>query len=234
MTEDSNRSSDEVDDQLKQALAAAFGDDAIDLLDDALDGNEGSFGETDWDAPGQPSPSETRIEWMQRLTQAIYADRIESDEVIRTKHQEPRHLLFQIGTHLFAVPLTSVQHVERDPKITALPRTPSWLRGVASFRGEILSVTDLRNLLEIEGERPNEGERIVIVQDPGSELTTGLIVDQVLGIRTSGRRDPNEIPEPQFPAVADARAEFDGQMTCLVNVQKLFQSEQLASFSPLS
>ena len=233
MADDPIVSNDRDDDQLKQALLAAFGDDAIDLLDAAIDEDDAlTEDHPDLDAaPELSGETGSRIDWMQQLTQSIYADRIDSDEEIRAVHRELRHLVFQIGGVQFAVPLTSVRHVERDPQVTALPRTPSWLRGVANFRGEIISVTDLRNLLELPGDRPNECERIVIVGDADTGLTTGLIVDTILGIRTADEDSAATSPATTYQEVAKSMVTIDQHPTCLVAVSQLFQSKRLASFS---
>jgi purine-binding chemotaxis protein CheW len=54
---------------------------------------------------------------------------------------------FELGGERYAVPLESVTKIERVPAIIPVPRTPSFIRGIASLRGEIVTVVDLCTVL---------------------------------------------------------------------------------------
>ena len=97
--------------------------------------------------------------------------------------QGPRHVVFQVGDQIFGLPLDGVLEIDRCGEITVLPRTPSWLRGVTNLRGQILSVTDFRNLLEVSDSRQSVGEKIIVVHSEACDASTAVVVDRVIGIR---------------------------------------------------
>src|SRR2546421_8772412 len=64
---------------------------------------------------------------------------------------EPEHpfIRFDIGGEHYAVPLDNVTKIERVPTIVPVPRTPEFVKGIASLRGEIVTVVDLCAVLGV-------------------------------------------------------------------------------------
>lgn len=208
-------SKDRCDDELIQALKAAFGDDAMSLLEEtdqevpaeimaALGGEISTASSVSCELDSfklDPGPSwskenpgnlidvlpcqsdSPRTRWMKNLNAAIYSGRLKSDQ----DNNEPteRLLVFAISDLHYSLPLADVREIARYPKVTALPCTPSWLRGVANFRGQIISVTDFRNLIQDSSQRPTVGEKVVVVHSQEANATTALVVDRVVGIRSA-------------------------------------------------
>jgi len=56
---------------------------------------------------------------------------------------------FIIGEDKFAVNLFDVREIVEASKITPLPHCPSHIRGIIDLRGEITTIIDLRQLLQI-------------------------------------------------------------------------------------
>ncbi|MBI3724813.1 chemotaxis protein CheW [bacterium] len=54
---------------------------------------------------------------------------------------------FELGGEQYAIRLEAVTKIERVPSIVAVPRTPPFVKGIASLRGEVVCVVDLRALL---------------------------------------------------------------------------------------
>ena len=52
--------------------------------------------------------------------------------------------LFELADRLFAVSVSNVREVQREPPITRIPQVPCWVCGVTNLRGTIISVVDLR------------------------------------------------------------------------------------------
>lgn len=194
----------DADDELKNALMAAFGDSGISFLDDDDDFEDipdplpvtadkethesasNSISEAiDWIGDEDDSP---RTRWIKQVSTAILANDIRALSNCGYRAQDTatranRFVLFTIGNQQFGVPLGNVCEIARYPNVTELPRTAAWLRGVANIRGQITSVTDLRNLFEIPNERPASREKIIVVRGNQTAASTALVVEQVLGIR---------------------------------------------------
>src|SRR5207248_11329749 len=56
---------------------------------------------------------------------------------------------FDIGGEHYAVPLDNVTKIGRVPTIVPVPRTPEFVKGIASLRGEIVTVVDLCAVLGV-------------------------------------------------------------------------------------
>ncbi len=106
-----------------------------------------------------------------------------------------RFVLFSVASTCYAVSETFVTEVLRIPKITQIPQTPAWLRGVTNLRGDILSAVDLRAFLGLEATSPHTG-RMLIVRLLDEDLAVGLLVDGVDQIVTL---QPDEIRPPASP-----------------------------------
>jgi purine-binding chemotaxis protein CheW len=88
-------------------------------------------------------------------------------------------VVVRLGTGRFAVELASVAEVGRVPLITRVPGLPSWLSGVANWRGRILPVLDLRPLLGAEASELDAHARLLVLT--GSGVAVGMVVDGVEG-----------------------------------------------------
>ena len=62
--------------------------------------------------------------------------------------REVQLIHFDVGHgRAYGLPLESAAKIERVPRIVPVPRTPPYVRGIASLRGEIVCVVDLAVLL---------------------------------------------------------------------------------------
>lgn len=190
----------ELDGELRDVLAETFGDDALGWLqedDSELDADFAAAAQAmlaeENTVPETAAASNPLGELLDRLSAAVGSDAAVAPSLLQqldgaeTSQVQadlgPRNVVFQVGDQTFGLPLDGVMEIDRCGEITALPRTPAWLRGVTNLRGQILSVTDFRNLLEIEGSRLMVGEKIIVVHSKTHDASTAVVVDRVIGIR---------------------------------------------------
>lgn len=88
-------------------------------------------------------------------------------------------IVIRLGSGKFAVDLAAVAEVGRIPDITRVPGLPTWLAGVANWRGRILPILDLRTLLGADAGPHGSRSRLLVVAD--ATLAVGLLVDAVDG-----------------------------------------------------
>ena len=231
------------DEELKQVLAAAFGADALEMLaeedDDQCDDIplEHLFESIPGLKVNQSPDHEDspKLRWMKELTQSIYADRLSNSTTrdARVAHpdtaRDSRFLVFSIGQQRFGLPLPSVREIGRLSVVTPLPFTPNYLRGVTNLRGEILSVTDFRNLIQDPGRRPPTGEKIIILYSSQQNSETALVVDQVIGIRDLASQPIKDLADanPSMLAVAIGTVTFDEQTTILIEGEQVLDRASL-------
>ncbi|WP_206915673.1 chemotaxis protein CheW [Alicyclobacillus suci] len=85
----------------------------------------------------------------------------------------------RIGDELYGARVEQVMSVERMLDISPVPRTLSYIKGVANLRGTVTPVVDLRERVGLRGQSEvgDDARRIVVVEV--DEMTVGLIVDAV-------------------------------------------------------
>lgn len=89
-------------------------------------------------------------------------------------------VVLRLGASRYAIPLTDVAEVAPVPPVTRLPGTPSWLPGVANWRGRMLPVLDLRPLLGADVVPLATSARLLVVSR--GELVVALVVELVPGV----------------------------------------------------
>ena len=89
---------------------------------------------------------------------------------------------FMLGDTAYAVPVTAVKEVLPYEKITPVPRTPEYLKGVVNIRGTVISVIDFRILFGIPVSEVGKETSIIVseVCNPGeTPFVFGFIADSV-------------------------------------------------------
>ncbi len=98
---------------------------------------------------------------------------------------------FLLGKEHYAVDLFDVREVVEYTSITQLPNTPSYMRGIIDLRGEITTIIDLKERLNIVemSDLPIENSRIIVLDEKITKAKTGILVDDVLAVSTFERTD---------------------------------------------
>jgi purine-binding chemotaxis protein CheW len=137
-------------------------------------------------------------------------------------------LLFRLGEEWYAVPIEGVREIYNEYKVTRIPRVPGFILGVINVRGEIVSVTNLgemmrvpsRTELDIEGLLPSA----IIVSS--EDCVTAIVVDEIGDIVDV----PRESVEPPLSTLDKTQAEFvsgsvyvEGALIGIVNLQKVLE-----------
>lgn len=120
----------------------------------------------------------------------------------QTRPEAPAEVVIvRLGGCRYALPMPAVAEVGRPPAMTRVPGLPSWVAGVANWRGRVLAVLDLRPLLSAEPRQLDRRGRLVVLTRNG--VTAGLLTE---GVEGTARHDPDTV-EPSLahlPAGTDA------------------------------
>jgi len=90
---------------------------------------------------------------------------------------------FTLGHERYAFPSSTVREVFHLTEITALPSLPAFVLGVTNVRGRILSVVDIRRLLDFGDTGLSNLNRAIILS--GSDMELAVLADEVVGVYTS-------------------------------------------------
>jgi purine-binding chemotaxis protein CheW len=92
-----------------------------------------------------------------------------------------KYLTFQLGPEIYGLEILKVQEIVGMMKVTRVPGTPGFVRGVINLRGQVIPVVDMRLKFSMPAKEDNEKTCIIVVQvaADGRRITMGTIVDEV-------------------------------------------------------
>ena len=88
---------------------------------------------------------------------------------------------FRIGDINLVAPLKQVNEILHFPRITVVPGTQRWVKGVANIRGTLLPIIDFQGFLHEKPITHTNRTRVLVVKR--DELSVGLVVSEVLGLK---------------------------------------------------
>ncbi|MBS3957965.1 MAG: purine-binding chemotaxis protein CheW [Xanthomonadaceae bacterium] len=100
---------------------------------------------------------------------------------------------FRIGRHRLVGAFGDVVEILNLPALTPVPGAQPWMLGLANVRGSLYGVVDLKQFLEGERSAVNEGQRCLLVRQPGGNVI--LLVDELYGQRAFNDAQAVERPE---------------------------------------
>ncbi|MBF6025644.1 chemotaxis protein CheW [Lysobacter niastensis] len=89
---------------------------------------------------------------------------------------------YRIGSRRLASNFGEVLEILPIPQVTAVPGAQPWMLGVANVRGNLLPIVDLKQFLEGERTVLHEGQRILLVRQPGGDVA--VLIDELYGQRS--------------------------------------------------
>lgn len=118
-----------------------------------------------------------------------------SGDGARAKSRAGKYLTFALGREEYGLEILKVREIIGYMDITAVPRTPPYVKGVINLRGQVIAVMDLRAKFGMEPAERTDQTCIVVVEIRVGDrnLSTGLIVDrvsEVLDIAAENIEDP--------------------------------------------
>lgn len=140
---------------------------------------------------------------------------------VAVSEHEEQLVAFRLAGETYGVPIALVHEIIRSCEITAIPRTPEYVRGVVNLRGKIVPVIDLRRRLGLPPEEETGATRIVVV-----EVETGIVGMIVDGVSEVLRLTSGQI-EPPSDLVADVDTDLvrgvgkrDSGLVILLDIEK--------------
>ena len=131
---------------------------------------------------------------------------------------------FMLSDEEYALDILEVKEIVRLQPITAVPRSPAWVKGIVTLRGVIVPVFDLRARLGLAEVPHGPDTRIVVVLRGGDPA--GLIVDRI----TQVMRAPLPAVEPPPQTIGQVEAEFlrgvarvNDRLVILLNLARVLQ-----------
>jgi purine-binding chemotaxis protein CheW len=141
------------------------------------------------------------------------------------------YLTFKLGDETFAANVSKVIEILEIPKITKVPRSLDFMRGVVNLRGNVLSVIDSRIKfgLPVTEDTVNTCIIVMNIDLDGQNITLGLIVDavkEVIDIASDSIQGVPEIGSKYNSDFIEGMVKSDDQFIMILNIALLFSSQE--------
>lgn len=152
--------------------------------------------------------------------------------VVEARQRAGKYLTFRLAEEEYGLEILKVREIIGIMDITAVPRTPDFIKGVINLRGKVIPVIDLRRKFGMPGSERTE-ETCIIVVDVGA-IEMGIIVDKVSEVMNI----PGEQIEdaPSFGASVDTQfilgmGKANGRVTILLDIGRVLGGDDLAALA---
>lgn len=149
-----------------------------------------------------------------------------------------KYLTFQLAKEEFGVRVLKVREIMGLQDITAVPQTPSHVKGVINLRGKVIPVIDLR--LKFGMEQAEYGQRTCIivtqVQADAGPILMGVVVDgvsEVLNLTSAEIEDTPNFGENTAGQYLLGMAKAKGKVKILLDIDQVLTSQDLRNLSAM-
>lgn len=151
-----------------------------------------------------------------------------------TQSRRERYLTFFLGEEQYGIAIDRIKEIIAIMKVTNVPKTPEYMRGVINLRGSIIPVVDTRLRFGMETKEEDMHTAIVIVEV--DKVNIGFIVDrveEVASIDSAALSEP-----PRFGNSVDtdficSMAQMEENVVMILDVLKLFEADELISLEQI-
>jgi len=135
---------------------------------------------------------------------------------------------FSIKDELYGIDVKRAQEVMNIPRITKVPDTMAFMKGMIDLRGTIIPLIDMRIKFKIE-EKAYDQNTVIIIIDI-KNVICGIIVDSVSDVVTMSIDDVQHTPH--FASEIDKDTVFgigkiDEKLVIVLDVDKILTDEEL-------
>jgi len=127
----------------------------------------------------------------------------------------------------YGVDILAVHEILRMPKMTRLPNTPDYIKGVINLRGNVIPVVDARMRFGFSVAEPTDLTRIIVIEADGKEV--GLLVDnvyQVVRISQSDVDPPSSLIDGISEEFISGIGRLNDRLIILLNMANLLDDNR--------
>ncbi len=134
-------------------------------------------------------------------------------------------LTFILGSEEYGVDILQVQEIKGWDRVTPIPNTPDYIKGVINLRGAIVPIIDLRQRFNLESISYDATTVVIVLKVPAEdkERTIGIVVDAVSDVYNISASDMK--PPPDFGDIdidfVKGLATVSGKMVIILNIDRL-------------
>ncbi len=96
-----------------------------------------------------------------------------------TTHRTLQIVVFKLGNEEYGLHIDQIKEVVLTPNITRMPQTPTFVRGVANIRGNVIAIFDLEDRFSLLKERNEHSAHKYTLVVESEDIKLGLLVNEV-------------------------------------------------------
>ncbi len=142
------------------------------------------------------------------------------------------YLLFKLGKEIFAAPTDVVINILEMQRITEVPNSSPYMKGVINHRGEVLPVIDAKVKFGMSPIEVKKNTCIVImdVMSDGETIRVGALVDLVVEVLRIESKELLPVPNVGDKYETDFiknMVQYKDQFLMVLAVDKVFSNEEI-------
>ncbi len=146
-----------------------------------------------------------------------------------------KYLTFGLAEETYGLEILKVREIIGIMDITAVPRTPAFVKGVINLRGKVIPVVDLRLKFGMCEAEHTEQTCIIVVDVGGVEM--GILVDKVSEVLNIAGGDIEDTPSFGVNVDTDfilGMGKANGRVTILLNIGKVLAQDEIGDLTGLA
>ncbi len=111
-----------------------------------------------------------------------------ANDVVEKEEDTIQMVSFLLSNGLYGIDISDIREIIKPCRITYVPGSANYIKGVMNVRGMVIPVVDLGKLLELPDIVFSDNTRIIIIEIQGQSTTTsaackiGYLVDEIMDI----------------------------------------------------
>lgn len=155
--------------------------------------------------------------------------------------RQGKYLVFFLGREEFGVQVLKVREIMGLQEITAVPQTPSFVKGVINLRGKVIPVVDLRRKFGLPETEYTARTCIIVLQvlqnvAAAGSIQMGAIVDGVSEVLTIQEAEIEDTPafgdDVRMPYIL-GMAKVKGRVKILLDIDHVLSHQELHGLEQL-
>ena len=111
---------------------------------------------------------------------------------IAKEYDSTQYIVIKIGEEQYGIDIKYVDNILRMQKITRVPHTQPYFKGVINLRGEVVPVMSLRIKMALDEDEITNKSRIIILKLENN-APVGIVVDEVKEVVSLDERSIDEV-----------------------------------------
>jgi len=145
-----------------------------------------------------------------------------------------QYLTFKLEEEVYATDIAQVREVLEYSKVTKVPRTPDYMRGVINLRGRVVPVLDLKLRFGMSRTEQTVNTCVIIVEVnmEGEKMIIGALADsvqEVIEMDASVIEPPPKIGTKLNTDFIRGMGKRDEQFVIILDIDRVFSGENLGA-----